>query len=99
MYQRRDMRRAGGRAAHHRAGRQVRQHRAHRQRGGQRRVRGPQVRHRHGLKGAGPTLGFDDVGRFGLEIEQGAKAFDAERVRHAADGLDDHLKRVQIVRV
>lgn len=51
----------------------------------------------HTLKGTGPSMGFDEVGRLGLEIEQGAKAADGERVRRSIERLASHLRRVTVV--
>jgi PAS domain S-box-containing protein len=53
----------------------------------------------HGLKGAGPSVGFDEVGRRGREIELAAKSEDAERTRRAVARLTAHLEQVQVVTV
>jgi len=45
------------------------------------------IRTGHTLKGSGPTLGFDEVGRYGQEIELGGRTADAARVLRGVDGL------------
>ncbi|MEI6666746.1 MAG: ATP-binding protein [Acidobacteriota bacterium] len=51
----------------------------------------------HGMKGAGPSLGFDEVGRRGQEIEAAAKAQSAEGVRRELTRLAEHLATVRVL--
>lgn len=55
------------------------------------------VRVGHSLKGAGPSIGFNDVGRLGREIEDAARAECATDVLVALDRLSAHLERVRVV--
>lgn len=45
----------------------------------------------HNLKGSAPSYGFEEISRFGREIELAAKAFHSERITGAASRLADHL--------
>lgn len=55
------------------------------------------VRGGHSLKGAGPSIGFHDVGRLGRDIEYAARAERADDVMIALDRLSAHLERVRVV--
>ncbi|MDO8834438.1 MAG: ATP-binding protein, partial [Vicinamibacterales bacterium] len=51
----------------------------------------------HGLKGAGPAVGFHAVGGFGRDIETAARAGDSGLIRRSLAELADHLGHVHIV--
>ena len=51
----------------------------------------------HSLKGSAPSIGFNDVGRLGLDIETAATARCADRALNALDRLRAHLEDVTAV--
>lgn len=51
----------------------------------------------HSLKGAGPSIGFDEVGRLGCDIEAAARAEHGGDVLRALNRLTIHLDRAHIV--
>ncbi|MEI6245276.1 MAG: PAS domain S-box protein [Acidobacteriota bacterium] len=55
------------------------------------------VRAGHSLKGSAPSIGFNDIGRLGLDIETAATARCADRALIALDQLRTHLEDVTAV--
>lgn len=51
----------------------------------------------HGLKGAGPSMGFDQVGNRGREIEDAARARNADRISAALRALAAYLAEIRVV--
>lgn len=50
----------------------------------------------HSLKGVGGGYGFDRLSELGADIENAAKAGDADKIRSLIDDMADYLTRVEV---